>query len=342
MDSFDGGVTRAAVWFGDRTAVLELPLPAPGPSETLVRVDLATVCGSDLHTVAGNRSGPCPSVLGHEAVGRVAAAGLGAPFPPGTRVVWSVTASCGRCARCRIGFTAKCDRVRKVGHEPLRGQWPLSGTYAEHVLLPAGVTLVEVPDALPDAVAAPAGCATATVMAALEAAGELTGRRVLVIGAGMLGLTAAAACATRGADVRVADSDPQRLALAEAFGAHADDAGHRGGAHIDIALDFSGSATAISAASARLDLGGTLVLVGSVSPGPGVVIDPEAVVRGWLTLTGVHNYEPRHLREAIAFLNATLDRYPWESVVAAPVALTAAEQVLAPAPAGILRASIAP
>ncbi|UGT62581.1 zinc-binding dehydrogenase [Nocardia asteroides] len=333
MDSLAGGVTRAAVWTGAGTAVREVPLPVPGPGETLVRVTLATVCGSDLHTVTGKRVAPCPSVLGHEAVGRVVRGAL----PAGTRVVWSVTASCGDCARCRVGFTAKCERVRKVGHEPFAGEWPLSGTYAEHVLLPAGVTLAEVPEQVPDAVAAPAGCATATVMAALEAAGAVAGRRVLVTGAGMLGLTATAACVSRGADVRVADPDPERLALAAAFGGLPDD-----GAPVDVALEFSGAAAAVGHALARIDLGGTLVLVGSVTPGAAVQVDPEAVVRGWLTVTGVHNYEPRHLYEAVAFLNITRDRYPWASVVAPPVALAEVEAVLVPTPPGILRASIAP
>ncbi|WP_067651880.1 alcohol dehydrogenase catalytic domain-containing protein [Nocardia harenae] len=333
MDSLAGGVTRAAVWSGAGTAVREVPLPAVGPGETLVRVALATVCGSDLHTVTGRRAAPCPSVLGHEAVGRVVRGAL----PAGTRVVWSVTAPCGDCARCLAGFTAKCARVRKVGHEPFAGEWALSGTYAEHVLLPAGVTLVEVPDEVPDAVAAPAGCATATVMAALAAAGAVAGRRVLVTGAGMLGLSAAAACAFRGAEVLVADPHPERLALAAAFGGRPDD-----GAPVDLALEFSGAAAAVGAALSRLDLGGTLVLVGSVAPGPAVPVDPEAIVRGWLTVTGVHNYEPRHLREAVAFLHATRDRYPWASVVAPPVPLAEVATVLVPAPPGILRAAIAP
>ncbi|WP_405178795.1 zinc-binding dehydrogenase [Nocardia sp. NBC_01377] len=340
MDTLAPGLTRAAVWSADGVTVREIPLPRPDRGQTLVRVDLATVCGSDLHTVLGNRPAACPSVLGHEAVGHIVAAGPGAPLAVGTRVVWSVTAACGQCARCLAGFTAKCARVRKVGHESFDSDWPLSGGYARHILLPAGVTLVEVPDRIPDAVAAPAACATATVMAALEATGPLTGRRVLVLGAGMLGLTASAACAERGAVVSVADPDPVRRSLATAFGGTPDSTGV--GGLIDVAFDFSGAPTALTGALSRLDLGGTLVLAGSVSPGPTVAVDPEAVVRGWLTLTGVHNYEPRHLREAVEFLSGTVTRYPWESVVAAPVALDAAHEVLAPTAPGVLRASIAP
>ncbi|WP_020579678.1 alcohol dehydrogenase catalytic domain-containing protein [Actinopolymorpha alba] len=162
-------LTRAALWRGgDRFDVVDVPLPVPGPREVLVRVLLATVCGSDHHTVAGRRSGPCPGVLGHEGVGELVACGAGVDIAPGERVVWSVTVACGGCDRCAAGRTAKCRSVRKVGHEAWDSDWPLSGTYAEHLLLPRGASLVRVPPTVSDAVASPAGCATATVMAALD------------------------------------------------------------------------------------------------------------------------------------------------------------------------------
>lgn len=315
------GPARVAVWRGgDRIEIETVPLPEPGEGELLVRVGLATICGSDHHTVSGRRPGPCPSVLGHEGVGRVVAAGPGAGVRVGERVVWSVTVSCGRCDRCLAGRTAKCRSVRKIGHEPYENGWRLSGTYASHLLLPAGTAVVPVPAEMPDAVASPAGCATGTVMAALEQAGNLAGRRVLVSGAGMLGLTAIAAAADgRAAQVIAVDLDRERLDLAKAFGAT--DmliAGDRL-PEVDVALDFSGSAAAVDAALAALDIGGVLVLVGSVSPGPAVSLDPERLVRGWQRIAGVHNYEPRHLEQAVAFLAAS-DR-PWPDLVEQPVPL---------------------
>jgi putative phosphonate catabolism associated alcohol dehydrogenase len=337
MDTLTRRLTRAAIWSEAGVLLRDVELPDPGHGELLVRVDLATVCGSDLHTVSGRRAAPSPSILGHEAVGRVVAAGPDADREIGERVVWSVTAACGRCARCRRGFTAKCERVRKVGHEAFTGDWPLSGGYAEHILLPAGVGTVAVPDEVPDAVAAPAGCATATVMAALEAGGELSGRRVLVYGAGLLGVTAVAACSVRGASVQISDPHPERRELAVRFGAGPDDGGP-----VDIAFDFSGSSAAVDAALSRLDLGGKLVLAGSVAPAPSVSLDPEAVVRGWLTVTGVHNYELRHLTRAVEFLTATVDALPWGDLIAGPVGLDAIGTVLKPAPRGTLRASVAP
>ncbi len=70
MDPLTTRLTRAAVWTGGNTLMVrEVPIPELGDGDVLVRVDLATVCGSDLHTVSGRRAGACPSVLGHEAVG---------------------------------------------------------------------------------------------------------------------------------------------------------------------------------------------------------------------------------------------------------------------------------
>lgn len=337
MDPIPPRVTMAAVWTGAGVDVRTVPVPALGAGEVLVRVRLATVCGSDLHTVTGRRPAACPSVLGHEAVGDVVVAGPGADIQVGQRVIWSVTVACGECPRCRSGLSAKCLSVRKVGHEPFDGDWALSGSYAAHVVLPRGTTIAVVPDALSDAVAAPAACATATVMATLEAAGELGGRRVLIGGAGMLGLTAVAACADAGADVQVVDRNADRLALAAQFGGRASDGGR-----VDVAIDYTGSSAAVADALGRLDIGGTLVLAGSVTPGPPLAVDPETVVRQWLTITGVHNYEPRHLHRAVEFLDRTRERHPWDALVVAPVPLKQIASALHSPPPGKLRTAVRP
>lgn len=338
MDQIALGVTRAAVWIGNGIEMRDIEIPTLAPGDLLVRVDLATVCGSDLHTVSGRRAGACPSVLGHEAVGHVVSVGSDTSSAAvGDRIVWSVTVPCGRCVRCAAGFTAKCSDVRKVGHESARSTWVLSGSYARHIVLPRGTAVAHVPDTMPDTVAAPAACATATVMAALEAAGALDGKRVLIVGAGMLGISAAAAATERGATVRVLDRDPDRQGRSRDFGGDGDDGGPT-----DVAIDFSGASSAVQAALGRLDIGGRLVLAGSVAPGPPITVDPEAVVRNWLTVTGVHNYEPRHLHRAVAFLHDTGEKYPWESLVEAPVPLAELASVLRPTPSGILRSSVAP
>lgn len=288
---------EALVWLGgDRFEPRSLPIPPLAPGETLVRLTTATVCGSDRHTVAGHRPAPSPSVLGHEGIGVIAA--TTADRTVGQRIVFAVTAVCGDCRNCRRGLSAKCVSVAKVGHESTETGWALSGTYASHIVLPAGVAIAPVPDSVPDAVAATAGCAVATVMAMIEAAGDLSSRRVFVNGIGMLGLIAIAAAKSRGAaEVIGFDPAPERRRLAEATGAEAG---------VRACLDAIG-------------IGGTTVLAGSVSPGPHVALDPEHIVRGWRTITGVHNYEPRHLRQAVDFLAGDGAAMPWDDILGGPI-----------------------
>lgn len=351
MDPRSAVLTTVALWEGgDAVRLVDVPLPALGPGEVLVRVLLATVCGSDRHTVSGRRPSPHPSVLGHEAVGEVVEIGPGgargddgAPLATGDRVVWGVTVSCGDCDRCRAGRTAKCRSVRKVGHEAFDSAWPLSGTYARHVVLPVGATIARVPTALPDVLASPAGCATATVAAALEAAGPLEGRRVLVSGAGMLGLTAVVGARDGGAaDVVVVDPDAGRRGLALRFGASSVRGVDEPLGLVDVAVELSGATSAVQRCLDSLDVGGRLVLVGSVSPAPPVALDPEKVVRGWLTVAGVHNYEPRHLRAALELLARTRDLVPWTELVTEPTGLDALGPLLV-GPAGPApRAAVVP
>lgn len=342
---------RAQVWLGARNfALREFVMPEPAPGEAVAEVDLATICGSDVHTVNGRRSGPNPAILGHEAVGRIVALGsggvvdqAGTALTVGDRVVWSVTATCGECDRCRAGRSAKCRQLLKTGHEPLSGRWGLSGGYATHILLHRGLTLVRVPDAVPDPSAAMAACALATVMACMEAAGDLTGQRVLVSGVGMLGLCATAVAAERGAaEVQARDPDPRRRDLAARFGAdQAVDPAHAGaGVVTDVLIELSGSPVAVEAAPDTVDIGGRVVLAGSVAPRGMVRVDPEHLVRSLISIVGVHNYEPRHLVEAIDFLASTT--YDFMSVIAEPAALTDLPGELVADGGALLRRAVAP
>lgn len=350
----------ATVWSG-----VGLPfefIATPGVSlaegELLVEVELATVCGSDLHTVQGHRHADTPLVLGHEQVGRVVAiegavaAVDGTPLAPGMRVIWSVAVSCGECDRCLRGLEQKCRTLAKYGHDRVRRGWELSGGFASHVQLRAGTAIVVVGEEVPAAVAAPASCATATVVAALEAASAivpLLGATVLVTGAGLLGLTATAMATDAGARVIVSDPDETRRRRALDFGAAAvadpTARGERGLASVLaaaaresaeplIALELSGAPAAVSTAIASVDIGGVVVLVGSVSPGPSVALDPESIVRRLVTLRGVHNYAPAQLQRAVDYLAGAHSRYPFAALVGESFALTEIEAALQLASSG--------
>ncbi|MEJ1923444.1 zinc-binding dehydrogenase [Microbacterium sp. KHB019] len=341
----------AKVWLGvgQEHETVAVPGVALGHADVLIAIELSTVCGSDVHTVAGHRSAPTPLVLGHESVGRIIAIGDdgvkavdGTELRIGDRVVWSVTVSCGDCDRCTAGVTQKCRTVQKYGHERIGPRWELTGGFATHAHLRAGTSIVRVPEALPATVLAPASCATATAWAAVSrgAGGHvLEGKRVLVYGAGLVGLTAVAIAADAGAEVTVVDPSPVRRAFAQRFGGTAVTAST---GPADIVIEASGHAVADAIKAA--DVGGTVVLVGSVFQGEPVPFDAEDAVRRLLTITGVHNYTGHELAAAAAFLTGTGRAYPFTEAVGAvyPLAEVDAAITAASAPDAPLRVGINP
>lgn len=323
MSTPSGQTATAAVWRGPEGGfeLERIPLPSNlSDGEVLVRVRLATLCGSDLHTVAGERETPLPTVLGHEMVGDVLdCAGpvrttTGEPVRAGMRISWSVGASCGRCRRCRRDMPQKCLRLAKYGHAAITDDWQLNGGLGTHAHLLPGTGIVRVPDTVDDRVATPANCATATIVSAVHAASLTRGDTVVVQGTGMLGLTAIAYLRALGHEpVLGCDLDPERRRLAEQAGAteavppeRLDErvAALTDGEGAGAILDLTGSSPAIQSALRQLGHGGRMVLVGSVFPSPSVLVDPEYVVRRLLTITGVHNYQPDDLETAMEFLGS--------------------------------------
>lgn len=322
---------------------VHLPDPTPGPGELLVRVSCCTLCASDLHTHAGRRHGSVPIVLGHEVVGRIEAFGPqtartdlhGQSLAEGDRVIWSVFAGCGLCFFCAAGLPQKCEHLFKYGHHPFSPARPFSGGLADHVVLASGTTCLRVPDDLPNTLAAPAGCATATAAAVLRTAGLVRDRVVLIVGAGVLGLTAAAMLRSAGAGaVIVTEADSVRRARATAFGAThtcapealaATIAAATEGRGVDVALELAGTSAAVSACLEGVRVGGTVVLAGTVLPTAPVPLDPEQVVRRLLTLRGVHNYVPADLAEALTFLTRAGRNYPFADLIGSSFSLEDAD-----------------
>lgn len=335
---------------GQPLVLREFPLPAPQAGETLVEVIACTLCGSDLHSLHGRRAMPLPTILGHEILGRIAAFGTntgrrdaaGMPLDVGDRITWSIVASCGECFYCRRDLPQKCVHQTKYGHEPLRPGHELTGGLADHCLLASGTAIFRVPDELSDAIACPANCATATIAAALESAGSVAGNHVMVLGAGMLGVTAIAWARALGAvGVIACDLVPERLDLAAKFGAtricnsgelSAVVAEETSGRGVDTVLELTGSSEAFETALPLVRIGGSVILVGAVFPGRPVSLHLEQMVRRCLSLRGVHNYAPRHLATALTFL-AEHQEYPFESLVASWQPLSAINSVLATPPA---------
>lgn len=321
------------------------------PGELLVQITLATVCGSDLHTVSGRRSTPTPCVLGHEAVGRVVMSER-AGFSEGQRVTWTLADSCGECPACtQWGLPQKCTRLFKYGHAALTDGSGLNGCYATHIVLRAGTFVIPVPDTLSDALVAPANCALATVVNALEAL-PAPCRTALIQGGGLLGLYACAWLRYRGLErVFCTDLSPDRLALVPDFGGiavPADAAMHKtileeSGGGVDLALEVAGTASVIPDGIALLRPGGTYVWAGMVHPETALSLTGEAVLRKCLTIRGVHNYAPAHLVAGLDFLQSQQTRLPFDRLVSPPLPLESLNEALTlSASRRWLRVSIAP
>ena len=329
------GQSLAAVFHGNAGEIelQSVPTPTPRGGEVLVGVESCTLCGSDLHSFEGRRKVPVPTILGHEIVGRIEAFGPDAVradaasrrLELGSRVVWGLVASCGECFYCQRDLRQKCLRSVKYGHEAFRPGYELLGGLAEHCLLMPGTAIVQVPDEMSLNVISPCGCATATIAAALESIDTMQDRTICITGAGLLGLTASAMARSRGAAaVIVCDLHEERRARAKQFGAtHCvtpdelssvlkDETGGHGA---DVALEVSGAPAAFHTLWPHLRLGGTLVLVGAVFPSEPIRLAMDEVVRRNLTIRGIHNYAPRHLAQAVDFLQQAQNTSPFETIV---------------------------
>jgi putative phosphonate catabolism associated alcohol dehydrogenase len=294
---------------------------------------LATICGSDLHTVKGLRTESVPAILGHEAVGTVIAMGERQgerELDIGDRVTWSIADSCGRCDFCTTyGLPEKCRTVFKYGHAPLSDGCGLNGCYASHILLRPGTHICRPADSLPDAVVAPANCALATAVNAVSRIQRDQCRTALVQGAGLVGLYTCALLRERGVErVFCVDVDADRLAMAERFGAvpvtgsgdlNKESMERAAPFGLDAVFEAAGSSSLVPEGIRLLRPGGYYAFVGMVHPATELDgVTGEQIIRKCLTIRGVHNYAPRHLDDALAFLERTASRYPYESLVSDP------------------------
>jgi threonine dehydrogenase-like Zn-dependent dehydrogenase len=260
------GTMRAAVWDeggGLRAALL--PRPEPGPGEVRVRVRACGLCGSDLHLRSAGfvRRGVAP---GHEFAGVVDAVGAGvSDLAPGAAVAVEPLRSCGRCAECRRGLDALCAEGQLLGVH-------VHGGFAEYAVVPAARAF-PVPGDLDPRVAALAE-PTAVVVRGLRRGGFAPGMRVLVLGAGTVGLLGTLASRALGAgEVWVGARHAHQAVLARALGATrvlAEGEASSGElaraareTPIDLVLEtVGGSADTLNAAGAAVRRGGAVVVVG--------------------------------------------------------------------------------
>ena len=253
-------------------------------TDALVQVELAAICGSDLHVWHGRETGLDPgTVMGHEFVGQVVETGSAVTrFRPGDRVVSPFTTNCGECFYCGSGLTARCERGELFGWvERGRG---LQGAQAGLVRVPlANSTLMPLPNGLDPRTALLLGDVLATGYHAARLGDISPGTGCAVLGAGPVGLMAVLAARELGADpIFAIDPVESRREWARRFGAEPVPAGpdpadyvreRTAGRGVEVVLEAVGSAPAGRLAFELVRPGGTIATVG-VHHEPGFPFSP--------------------------------------------------------------------
>jgi L-iditol 2-dehydrogenase len=261
-------------------AVADLDTPAPAAGEVLVRIAACGICGSDVHGYTGGSGRRIPPlVMGHEAAGTVEAVGSGVTdLAVGTRVALDSTVFCGACEYCETSRENLCTHRQVLGVSP--GTYRRHGCFAEYVCVPRRI-VHGIPDAVDFVSAALLEPLTIALHAVnLGAAGPNT-RSAVVVGAGTIGLACVAALRARGvARIAAIDFDAGRLAQARRLGATetftaGPDAGREAAAWgrssddtdgADLVIEAVGATAPVQTAIEAATRGGTVVLVGNVSP----------------------------------------------------------------------------
>ncbi|MFN7225206.1 MAG: zinc-binding alcohol dehydrogenase family protein [Paracoccaceae bacterium] len=260
-------------------ALTAKPMPHSAPDGwVLVDIDAVGLCGTDYHIFEGKHPFlDYPRVIGHELSGHVATDAAG--WSRGQSVVINPYLSCGTCSACQKGKPNCCMRIEVLGVHR-------DGGMCARIVVPSGN--------LYDASALPAGAAVLTEFLAIGAhavrrAAPKPDDRVLVTGAGPIGLGVALFARLRGASVHLRDASPARLSAASAFGftdLHGvDDPLPPDG--FDLVFDATGNTRAIEAGFAHVAHAGTYVLV-SVVKDEITFSDPEFHKRE-MTLMGSRN-----------------------------------------------------
>jgi L-iditol 2-dehydrogenase len=279
-------------------ALADVDLPEPGPGEVRIRVAACGICGSDVHGftgVTGRRSPPL--VMGHEAAGTVDALGSGVDdLPVGTRVALDSTVFCGDCDHCRAGRENLCTQREVLGVSC--GTYRRHGCFAEFAVVPRRIAY-PIPDGMSFLSAALLEPLTIALHAVqLGDAGPAT-RSAVVVGAGTIGLAVVASLRAKGVErIAAIDLDADRLAAARRLGASetfvaGPDAGAAAAAWgtasadtdgADLVIEAVGATAPVQTAITAVTRGGTVVLVGNVSPA--IELPLQAVVTRQLRLQG--------------------------------------------------------
>ena len=359
---------RAAVYEKPNTPFVlkDYPLRPVRTGEVLVRITMATICRSDIHSWEGKRPNPCPGILGHEIIGVIEEIGegiekdmRGQPLGVGERITWTEYFFDGQSYyRDILDMPQKCNGIRKYGHDLADTDPHFLGGFAEYCYILPGTGILKLPDELSDEEATPLNCGVATMISVTEAAEIGLGETVVIQGLGLLGLYGCAMAKARGARLVIGlDAVDDRLGVAAKFGADVTfDVGNMGEDGVveavrslclpdgaDAVIEVCGVPDVIPAGLRMLRTGGRYVLAGVVTPDAFVTIDANVLVTRWITMRGIHNYHPRHLIQALDFVMTNRDRFPFKEIVDSKFTLEDLDEAFRKAAdRSVLRAAIIP
>ncbi len=320
----------------------EVPFIKPG--EILVKTIYTTLCGSDIHTYSGRRLEPPKVVLGHEIVGNIlwidpAHPGKdfrGEPIKAGDRITWSIFSVPAGITPPRPDIPQKSEQLFKYGHALAAGDDVFNGGLADYCILRSNTALIKIDPSMPVKVAATISCAHATVMGAVRIAGDIAGKRVMVFGAGLLGLSCISMCREAGAGwIGVMDHDTTRLSWSRKFGANyaysypGDENLQLPWPEADIVFDMTGNPQVMKMGIDTLAVGGCAVWIGAVFPATPVQIDAQKVVRKLLQIRGLHNYNYEDFLLATSFIEKNYGKYPFEELIEMEYPLERIEEAFA-------------
>ncbi|NEE04278.1 zinc-dependent alcohol dehydrogenase family protein [Phytoactinopolyspora halotolerans] len=271
-------------------SVEDVPEPVPGPGDVVVDVGACGICGTDLHIVDGEfPPSPYPLVPGHEFAGTVSAVGdaVTTGIAVGDRVAVDPSLFCGHCRQCRRGRGNLCENWGATGDT-------VDGAFAERVAVPAATCypLAAHLSFAEGALVEPVSCAVHGV----RRLGVDVGERILVVGAGTMGLIMLQLLVAAGARVSVVDRVAGKLPMAERLGAaevatSVDDLPRRA---FDAAVDVTGAPPAIEDAFRSLDRGGRIEIFGVAAEDAMVRLSPFRIYNDEITVVGsmavLHSY----------------------------------------------------
>ncbi len=284
--------------------VVELPIAELEPEDVLLEVSHCGICGTDLHVVLEGMSPP-DRVGGHEYSARIAAVGSEVDaWKPGDAVVPRPSAGCGVCSCCRAGRPSLCVERGGVGS----GGYEQNGAFAEYVRA-SSADLLAIPEGLTLRTAALVE-PLAVALHAITLSRVEPGQRVLVTGAGPIGLLTVAGLRARGVeDITVSEPAALRRERAGQLGAKLAEPEELDppkmpfetvDAPFDVALECSGNPRAMEAALGQLGRMGTLVLVGTGIRRP--KLDHNRVLLNELVVTGAYCYDEQGMERSLALL----------------------------------------